>query len=90
MSIYSILFFLKSEPDQTHCFKRNRHPLKQPLLAIFTDVPKFIFGELRPNFLARCFFNETTGTSRRFLPTELTTLEFDIRDCPGISKARRK
>ena len=66
-----------------HCFA---YLMAWPLHAILINVPKFMFGELRPNFLARCFFNETSGTSHTFSNDELNMLTLDIRDCPGTSR----
>jgi len=61
-----------------------------PLNAIIVDTAKVIFAELRPNFLALCFFNESTGTSRKFSAIELASLDFDITDCPGPERMIRK
>ena len=52
--------------------------------AVFLPNVKVIFAELRPNFLALCYFNESTGTSRKFSAIELAALDLDITDCPGV------
>lgn len=61
-----------------------------PLNAIIIDTAKVMFAELRPNFLAMCFFNESTGTSRKFTASELALLDLDISDCPGPERMIRK
>ena len=54
-----------------------------PIACVIVDTAKLMFGELRPNFIARCFFNGTTGVSRTLSPEELISFDFDINDCPG-------
>ena len=54
-----------------------------PVIAVIVDTAKFMFGELRPNFIARCFFNGTTGVSKTLSAEELISFEFDINECPG-------
>ena len=54
-----------------------------PIIAVIVGTAKFMFGELRPNFIARCFFNGTTGVSKTLSAEELISFDFDINDCPG-------
>ena len=54
-----------------------------PVIAVIVDTAKFMFGELRPNFIARCFFNGSTGVSKTLSAEELISFDFDINDCPG-------
>ena len=53
------------------------------IVAVIVDTAKCMFGELRPNFIARCFFNGTTGVSKTLSAEELISFDFDINDCPG-------
>ena len=57
-----------------------------PVAAVIVDTAKVMFGELRPNFIARCFFNGTTGVSKTLSAEELVSFDFDINDCPGERK----
>ena len=57
-----------------------------PVVAVIVDTAKVMFGELRPNFIARCFFNGTTGVSKTLSAEELVSFDFDINDCPGERK----
>ena len=48
---------------------------------IMVVAAKFTFCELRPNFLARCFYNETLGRSE--IPENILYMDYNIDNCPG-------